>query len=136
MRVVLDTNVFFSALISPHGAPNEIYRAWQTDRFELVTSQKQIDEIRRASRYPKFKSVFRPALIGTLINNMRRTLVLERLHIEEEADDPDDAFLLAMALTGEADYLVTGDRRAGLLERGHIGRTSITTPSIFCSKVL
>lgn len=44
--------------------------------------------------------------------------------------------LLAMALASEADYLVTGDRRAGLLERGHIGRTRIVTPGDFRAEVL
>ena len=28
MRAVLYTNILFSALISPHGAPDAIYRAW------------------------------------------------------------------------------------------------------------
>ena len=37
MRVVLDTNILFSALISPHGAPDAIYRAWRASRFEVVT---------------------------------------------------------------------------------------------------
>lgn len=136
MRVVLDTNIFFSALISPHGVPNEIYRAWRAGRFELVTSRTQLDEIRRASRYPKFKNVFQPAKVGTLINNLRRALILERLEMREEVCDPDDAFLLAMSLAGDADYLVTGDRRAGLLQRGHIGRTRIVTPGLFCEEVL
>lgn len=49
MRVVLDSNILFSALISPHGAPDAIYRAWRSARFEVVTSQVQLDEIRRAS---------------------------------------------------------------------------------------
>ena len=53
-----------------------------------------------------------------------------------EASDPNDAFLLAMALGGEADYLVTGDRRAGLLQRGSIGRTRIVTPATFCAEAL
>ena len=35
MRVVLDTNILFSALISPHGAPDAIYRAWRTGLLEL-----------------------------------------------------------------------------------------------------
>ena len=61
MRVVLDTNILFSALISPHGVPNRIYRAWRAARFELVTSKIQLDEIRRASRYPKFQAVLQPA---------------------------------------------------------------------------
>ena len=57
MRVVLDTNILFSALISPHGAPDAIYRAWRSARFELVTSGAQLEEIRRASRYPKLQAV-------------------------------------------------------------------------------
>ncbi|HIG4026952.1 TPA: putative toxin-antitoxin system toxin component, PIN family, partial [Klebsiella pneumoniae] len=64
------------------------------------------------------------------------SLTLQQCPIEHEADDPDDAFLLAMALAGDADYLVTGDRRAGLLQRGHIGRTRIVTPAIFCAEAL
>jgi predicted nucleic acid-binding protein len=39
-----------------------------------------------------------------------------------DADDPDDALLIAMALAGDADYLVTGDRRAGLLQLGSNAR--------------
>lgn len=136
MRVVLDTNVLFSALISPHGAPDLIYRAWRIARFELVTSLIQLDEIRRASRYSKLKAVLQPAKVGTMVNNLQRAIVLEHLTLEAEADDPDDDFLLAMALAGEADYLITGDHRAGLLQREHVGRTRIMTPKVFCSEVL
>jgi uncharacterized protein len=42
----------------------------------------------------------------------------------------------AMALAGDADYLVTGDRHAGLLRREHIDRTRIVTPAVFCAEVL
>lgn len=136
MRVVLDTNILFSALISPHGVPDMIYRAWRAARFEVVTSRMQLDEIRRASRYPKLQAVLQPARVGTMINNLQRAVVLEQLVIEAESDDPDDAYLLAMALAGDADYLVTGDRRAGLLQRGHIGRARIVTPALFCAEVL
>lgn len=62
--------------------------------------------------------------------------MLDRLDVEIEAADPDDAFLLAMAIVGDADYLVTGDRRAGLLQRGHIQRTRIVTPAVFCKEAL
>ena len=136
MRVVLDTNILFSALISPHGAPDVIYRAWRAARFEVVTSRVQLDEIRRASRYPKLQAVLQPVKVGAMLNNLQRAIVLEQLTIEHEADDPDDAFLLAMALAGDADYLVTGDRRAGLLQRGHIGRARIVNPAIFCAETL
>ena len=136
MRVVLDTNILFSALISPHGAPDTIYRAWRMARFVVVTSLAQLDEIRRASRYPKLQAVLQPTKVGVMINNLQRALVLDQLSRSFEADDPDDAFLLAMADAGRADYLVTGDRRAGLLERGHSGRTRILTPTLFCAEVL
>ncbi|MDP2367888.1 MAG: PIN domain nuclease, partial [Rhodoferax sp.] len=53
-----------------------------------------------------------------------------------EVNDPNDAFLFAMALAGEADYLVTGDRRAGLLQLGSAGRARIVTPATFCAEVL
>lgn len=136
MLVVLDTNILFSALISPHGAPDVIYRAWRLARFEVVTSQVQLDEIRRASRYPKFHAILQPTKVGVMINNLQRAVVLEHLTITVEADDPDDTFLLAMALMGDADYLVTGDRQAGLLRRGHIERTRIVSPTVFCAEVL
>ena len=113
-----------------------IYRAWRAARFEIVTSRFQLDEIRRASRYPKFRAILQPAKVGTMINNLHRAVMLEYLHIEHEAKDPNDAFLLAMALEGDADFLVTGDKRAGLLELGHIGRARILTPTAFCEEAL
>lgn len=139
MRTVLDTNVLLSALISPHGLPDAIYRAWQKDRFDLVTSTTQIDELRRASRYAKFKDVLQPHRVGTMVNNMRRSIMLDSLPpLPEgiETNDPNDVFLLAMALAGEVDYLVTGDHRAGLLQRGSIDRTRIIAPAVFCAKML
>jgi len=136
MRVVLDTNVLLSALISPHGAPDAIYRAWRAAKFEVVTSLTQLDELRRASRYPKFQSILQPHLVGAMVNNLQRAIVLDRLSTEVEADDPNDAFLLAMAIAGDTDYLVTGDHRAGLLQKGHVGCTRIITPAAFCAEVL
>lgn len=136
MRVVLDTNILLSALISPHGSLDIIYRAWRAGRFELVTSTTQLDELRRASRYPKLKAILQPHLVGTMINNLQRAIVLNHLQVNIETDDPNDAFLLAMAQTGEVGYLVTGDHRAGLLQRGNLGRTRIVTPAAFCAEAL
>ncbi len=135
MRVVLDTNVLLSALISPHGAPDIIYRAWQTAKFEIVTSVMQLDELRSASRYPKFKAILQPSRVGTMINNLQHTIILDNLTVKSETDDPNDAFLLSMSIVGNADCLVTGDRRAGLLQKGNVGRTRILTPAAFCSEV-
>ncbi|MFZ4625669.1 MAG: putative toxin-antitoxin system toxin component, PIN family [Rhodoferax sp.] len=139
MRVILDTNVLLGALISPHGPPEAIYRAWRAAKFELVTSKAQLDELRRVSRYPKLKTILPAHRVGTMVNNMQRAIVLGALPSLPDAmeiNDPNDAFLLAMALASEADYLVTGDRRAGLLQLGAAGRTRIVTPATFCAEAL
>jgi uncharacterized protein len=52
-----------------------------------------------------------------MINNLQRAIVLNNLAIVENIKDPEDAFLISMATQGEADYLITGDHRAGLLEK-------------------
>ena len=139
MRVILDTNVLLGALISPHGPPDIIYRAWRAARFELMTSMAQLDELRRVSRYPTLKAILPAHRIGAMVNNMQRAIVLDvlpPLSKDAKAADPNDSFLLAMALASEADYLVTGDRRAGLLQRGSVGRMRIVTPAAFCAEAL
>jgi putative PIN family toxin of toxin-antitoxin system len=72
VRVVLDTNILFSALISPHASPHRIFLAWREGRFELVSCRTQLDEIRRASRYPKLARILQPHRVGMLINALER----------------------------------------------------------------
>jgi uncharacterized protein len=67
MRVVLDSNVLLSALISPHGPPHRIYEAWRQRRFDLLTCPTQLDELRRASRYPKFRGILQPHRVGRMV---------------------------------------------------------------------
>jgi putative PIN family toxin of toxin-antitoxin system len=139
MRFILDTNVLLGALISSHGPPDVIYRAWRAARFDLVTSTAQLDELRRVSRYPKLKTILPAHRVGTTVNNMQRAIVLGALPSLPDSmkiKDPNDVFLLAMALASEADYLVTGDRRAGLLQLASAGRTRIVTPVAFCAVAL
>ena len=111
MRVVLDSNVFISALISPGSPPDRIYRAWRKQRFVLVTSDEQLAELRRASRYPKLRKVVPAHDFGTLLNRLHGAFVLKTLPRIEVSIDPNDNYLLAMADAGEADCLVTGDAR-------------------------
>jgi hypothetical protein len=74
-----------------------------------------------------------------MVNNLQRAIVLGALPPLPDAmdlNDTNDTFLLAMALASEADYLVTGDRRAGLLQRGIVGHTRIVVPATFCAEAL
>jgi len=137
MKVVLDSNVLLSALISPHAPPHLIYRAWRKGRFELVTCTHQIEEIRRASRYPKLQRILQGHRVGELINNLQGTTLIDLpAQAETAVRDPHDAFLLGLAEAGCADALVTGDQRAGLLELGSHGRARIVTPVQFCTRLL
>ncbi len=132
MRVVLDGNILLSALISPHGPPHRIYQAWREGRFELITATAQLDELRRASRYPKLRAILQPHRVGHMINNLHRATIIDRLPSGYEATDPDDAWLLALADTAAAEYLVTGDKRSRLLARPRIGTARILTAAAFC----
>lgn len=138
MRVILDTNVLIAALISQHGSPDMIYRAWRGGRFDLVTSHLQLEELRRVSRYPKLKNILPNHRIGVMINHLNRALILDQLPAlpdDTATEDPDDDFLLRMVLASDADFLVTGDRRAGLLQRRSFQRARILVPSAFCNEV-
>lgn len=98
-----------------------------------------MEELRRVSRYPKIKAILPAHRIGTMVNNMQRAVVLNELPQLPQSikiNDSNDAFLLAMAIAGDADYLVIGDRRAGLLQLGSIGRASIVTPAVFCAQAI
>ena len=136
MRVVLDSNILFSALISEHGPPHRIHQAWEDERFTLVTCSIQRDEIRRASRYTKFQQYLKPHRVGRMINHLKSAVIIDTLPPGHETDDPHDAWMLALAEAALADYLVTGDKRAGLLSRKRLGRTRIVTAAAFCRDVL
>jgi hypothetical protein len=136
MRVVLDSNILISALISPHHAPHRIYEAWRQRRFELITCREQLEELRRASRYPKLRLLVPAHSFGALMNLLQRATLVENFGERHVAVDPCDSYLLNLAEAAESDYLVTGDKRAGLLQRGQIGRARILTASNFCETIL
>ena len=136
MRVVLDSNILLSALLSPVGTPARIYSAWQDGHFVLVTCKEQLDEIRRVSRYPKLRALLRPHVVGTMMNSMRGAHFHRIRHHNHEAIDFADAYLLDLAAEADCDYLVTGDKRAGLLEQRTIARARIVTAASFSELVI
>ncbi|MFI4867269.1 MAG: putative toxin-antitoxin system toxin component, PIN family [Steroidobacterales bacterium] len=120
MRVVLDTNILLSALINPHGVPAELIVAWREQRFALVTSIEQLVELGDVARRPVLRARIVPARVGRFIHDLRRFAeVLRRLPQLDRSADPADNFLLPMAQVGNADYLVSGDRRGVLALKSH-----------------
>lgn len=131
MRVVLDTGILIAALITADTPPDQVYQAWRKKRFTLITSAWQLEEFRRASRYERVKKFLKPTEAGNLVNGLKQhASVLTELPEVDLSRDPQDNPVIAMAIAGRADYLVTGDRR-GLLSLKRVGSTRIVTAAEF-----
>ena len=127
MRVILDTNIIISGLISEQGAPAQLLNAWTDKVFALVTSTQQLEEITAVTRRPVVKALITPSNAGRFINDLHRfATVLEQLPVVDRSSDPNDNFLLAMTEASLVNYLVTGDKR-GLLDLKQHGPTHIVT---------
>jgi uncharacterized protein len=133
VHVVLDTNVFLSALISPAGPPAAIYEAWRHSRFELFTWLEQLDELARVTRYPGIRPFITPAEAGRMLNQVRGlATVVERLPRLDVSTDPADNFLFALVEVVSADFLITGDK-SGVLRIGKRAKTRIVRAAEFAS---
>ena len=120
MRVVLDTNIFISALLTPKGLPSQVLRLWFENRYDLVTSSWQIEELRAVSRRDKIKERVKAADVGTLVNNLRsKALVIDELPSVSYSPDPDDDNIIAAALAARAHYIVSRDKD-DVLELGKV----------------
>jgi putative PIN family toxin of toxin-antitoxin system len=131
MRVVIDTNVLISALVDADSLPAYLVGLWREGKFQLVTSPEQVTELMRVTRYAKIRKRLVPALAGRLINGLRDVAIQVAAHPDLTASaDPDDNYLLATAVAGSADYLVTGDKRH-LLNLIAFQGTKIVTTRVF-----
>ena len=111
MNLVLDSNVLVSALLTKGTPPDQLYRAWINGRFDLVTSDWQIDELKRVLGYEKLKRYIKPMEASLLLENLDAMAeIVTVTQARSESPDPDDNWILATAVTGEADLLVTGDK--------------------------
>ena len=52
MRVILDTNILISSLITQNTYPDRLYTAWRDGRFELLCCEQQMNELRTVTRRP------------------------------------------------------------------------------------
>ena len=127
MRLVVDTNILISALLSGTSLPASLVGLWRQGFLDLLTAAEQIDELARVTRYPKIRQRIVPAQAGRLVNDLRELgTVLDRLPVVDISADPNDNYLLAIAVAGQADFLVTGDKR-DLLTLTAFRRTRIVT---------
>ena len=127
MRLVIDTNILISALLSGSSLPAHLIALWREGRFDLLTSADQLDELMRVTRYPRIRERLAPPLAGRLINELRDiAVVVKNLPVVTVSTAPFDNYLLATAAAGSADFLVTGDKRDLLALKLYEGTKIIT----------
>jgi uncharacterized protein len=107
MRVVIDTNVFISAILG--GRLGIIVEEWQAGKFTLIVSEAIAREYLTVISRPKFNISRREIINVTdyLLKTVEFVTPLESVTVVE-ADPTDNKFLEA-ALQGKVDYVVSGD---------------------------
>ncbi len=134
LRVVLNANIFVSALIQPRGPSGRIIKSFLEERtFILLVSKPILEEIRRSLKYPRVRSHISASdaeieqWVVSLDNTATR--VSGKLEINAVKADPDDDKYIAAAAEGLAEYIVTGDSH--LLDIKEYESIKIVTPRRF-----
>jgi len=108
MRVFLDTNVIISALLWEGGICDRLMHA-VLEEFELIVGEYVLEETRKML-LQKFS--IEETDVETFDAELRENEVIAQplnpYHLPEE--DPDDQWVLASAIEGKAQVLVTGDK--------------------------
>ena len=126
MKLVLDTNVLIAALIS-RGVCADLLEHCVL-RHEMVSSDFIMNELRRhlVGKF-KYDTVAADEAVALLLSQME--IVTPKALPQPVCRDGDDDFILATAITGQAECIVTGDKDL-LVLRQYEG-IEIVSPSDF-----
>ena len=132
IRAVLDTNLLVSYLLT-HRPPiaTLIDDFLAKDEFAMVTAPELLAELDRVLRYPKLQRYYtdeeRTRFVALVL--ALSTVVELPETIPPICRDPDDDWLIACVVVGEADVIVSGDDDLLALER--VGDIPILTAAQF-----
>ncbi len=121
-RAVLDTNVFISAALSKNSSSptREVIERWKKDEFVLLICNPLAEEI--------IEKLLERNISSSKINDLveQLDLLAEWVEIPEEKikkllSDPDDNVVIACAIEGKANYLITYDPHFDILGEEHQG---------------
>lgn len=113
IRIVLDTDLFVSALLKPDSNPDIILHLVKDEKVLLLMSDSICHEISRVLTYPKIRK--RLTVSGEELKNFVQLLgtvaiiTPGTLNLPPIDADPDDTKYLVCAVEGHADYIVSGD---------------------------
>lgn len=137
IRAVLDTNVLASATIVPQGHAARIVARWRKRGFVLLISPVLLEELDEVLRYPRLRRRhgWPEERIDGYVRRLKdmATVTPGLMVVTAVPEDPDDDVLIACALEGQAQYLVTGDQH--LLGLGRYEEIQIVTPAVFWQRL-
>jgi putative PIN family toxin of toxin-antitoxin system len=128
-RLVVDTNIIVSGLITSGTPPARILDAVHNKKITLLISDEVLSEYLRVLEYPhirKYKKITDETishLTALFINETERVEILTPI---TACPDPDDDKFLSLAVEGQADFIITGDK-ADLLSLKEISGIKIIT---------
>ena len=112
MRVVLDTNILIGAVITKGTPPDRLYQAWMRGEINLITSTAQMAEVAAVLARPRLEKFLSTDEAETLVENIgTRALILDEPPSVNLSPDPKDNPILAAAIAGKADVIVSGDKK-------------------------
>jgi len=112
VRVVLDTNILIGALITKGTPPDRLYQAWLRTEIELVTSTAQMAEMVDVLARPRMQKFIDADEAAAIVENIgTRAVIVDRPPAVNLSPDPKDNPILAVAVAGKADLIVSGDKK-------------------------
>ncbi|MGH2548832.1 MAG: putative toxin-antitoxin system toxin component, PIN family [Thermomicrobiales bacterium] len=127
----LDANVLGPGLMFKQGVSAEVVIAWIGNRFELILSENLFGELNATLNKPYWRSRFSQLAIDQAIALAAKesTFVDPTPGVENVATHWQDDVVIATALAGNAEYLVTDDKE--LLRLKSYKTVSIVSPQEF-----
>jgi uncharacterized protein len=110
-RVILDANVYVSALLAANGSPARVLELWSDGRFDVIVSPLLLGELERVLRRPKFRKSIPAVQIDALLSALAEEgIALADPEPQSGATpDPGDDYLIALARAADAACIVSGD---------------------------
>ena len=134
IKIILDTNIWISYLISKKN------NQWDTlifsAKIQIIYSEKLLNEFIEVTQRDKFRKFISLDDLEVILNFLGDFAIFVE-NIEKKytlCRDLKDNFLLDLAVTAEADFLVTGDK--DLLEIKTLENVKILSPTDFINLIL
>ena len=109
LRVVVDTNLWIRALLGGQ-VTLPILTAWKARKFAVVVSQPLIDELDDVWQRPRLRDRINPEDAERLLEQLRLCGEwVEPTTVPPRCRDPKDHPVLATAIDGRADAIISGD---------------------------